>query len=105
MRLHPRLLIVGVALVGLSGCSASVSLGGSTLDTEEVEAEVADQLEGQVGQRPASVDCPEDMSGEQGEVHRCTLSADDGSTIGVTLTMTDDEGGFDIEVDSEVQGG
>lgn len=91
------------AAVLLPACSASFEVGGSTLDTAEVEAEVADQLEALVGERPASIDCPDDITAEEGATHRCTLTTDDGSTIGLTLTMTDDEGSFDIEVDDEPQ--
>lgn len=91
--------LVAAGVLLLSACEASVEVGERVVDSAEVESEIANQLEAEVGQRPASVDCPDEIQAAEGETYRCTLTAEDGSTIGLTLTMTDDEGNFDFEVD------
>ena len=86
------------ALLLLTGCQASVEVGDRMVDTEDAETQIADQLEEQVGQRPASIECPEDMKAEEGQTYTCVLTAEDGTELDVAVTMTDDEGNFDIEV-------
>ena len=87
------------AVLLLTGCQASVEVGERIVDTDDAETQIADKLEEQVGQRPASIDCPQDMKAEEGQTYTCVLTADDGTQLDVTLTMTDDEGNFDIEVE------
>ena len=99
MRPTAAAALVAAGVLLLSACDASVGVGERVLDSAEVEAEVVNQLEAEVGERPESVDCPDEIEAAEGETYRCTLTAEDGSTIGLTLTMTDDEGNFDIEVD------
>jgi hypothetical protein len=36
------------------------------VEADDVASQVSDQLEAEVGQRPDSVDCPEDLQGEVG---------------------------------------
>lgn len=67
----------------------------------DVETQVADSLEAQVGQRPDSIDCPGDLAGEIGHEMRCTLT-DGADQYGLTVTVTEAEGtrvDFDIVVD------
>jgi hypothetical protein len=89
--------IAGAVLL-LSGCSASVEVGERIVDSADAETQIADELEAQVGQRPASIECPDDMVAEEGQEYTCVLTADDGTVLDVALTMTDDEGNFEIEV-------
>ena len=87
------------AVLLLSACEASVGIGERVVDTDDAETQIADQLEEQVGQRPKSIECPDEMLASEGETYRCTLTAEDGTELGLTMTMTDDEGNFEIEVD------
>jgi hypothetical protein len=74
------------------------------VDKSKVEQQVSDQLTAKVGQRPTAVVCPGDLKGKKGTTMRCQLEADDGSKIGLTVTVTSVKGTdvrFDIHVDSK----
>jgi hypothetical protein len=105
-RLAAPAAVVSLALaplvVGLAACSATVERS-VTVDKEKVASEVSDQLAGQVGRRPDSVTCPEDLKGVVGTKLRCELVAGK-DTYGVTVTVTGVEGTdvkFDIAVDDK----
>lgn len=97
---RPRFLLAmaGVAVLALSGCT-------STVDRAELEQEVSTRLTEQVGVAPESVDCPDDLDAEQDATTRCTLTAPDGTQIGLTVTVTSVDGdtvNFDVVVDDEL---
>lgn len=56
-------------------------------------------LEEQTGSPLSAIECPDRVKLETDGEFRCELTATDGSTLGATVTMTDDKGGFDIKVD------
>lgn len=92
------LALVTAPLLALTGCSFTQSV-----DQSEVETQIADSLEEQVGQRPDSIECPGDLDSEVGATMRCTLTEGD-TKIGVNVEVTDVEGNkasFDIKVDDE----
>ncbi|CAL9429146.1 hypothetical protein SUDANB6_02011 [Streptomyces sp. enrichment culture] len=63
---------------------------------------IAEKLAATTGQPKPDITCPEDIAGKIGNTTRCTLVADDGSTLGVTVTVSSVEGeqiGFDFEAD------
>jgi hypothetical protein len=94
--LFPVSLACGVAL--LAGCSG----GTKAVDKKQVEQEVSTELTKTVGQKPKSITCPGDLKAKVGTKMRCTLTATDGSTIGLTLTVTsvkDSDVKFHIRVD------
>ncbi|MDT0380400.1 DUF4333 domain-containing protein [Streptomyces sp. DSM 42041] len=83
----------------LTGCS-----GTPTLDSGTLADTVAQKLAEATGRPEPDVTCPEDLAGEVGTKTRCTLTAADGSTIGVTVTVTSVEGtqiNFDIKADDK----
>ncbi|MFF7328618.1 DUF4333 domain-containing protein [Streptomyces sp. NPDC008150] len=85
----PILTVVAVGAL-LVGCSASVQVGTSTpkLSAEKLAAQVAEKLARTTGQPKPDVSCPEDLRGKVGTTTRCKLTADDGSTLGVTIKVT-----------------
>ncbi|MFJ9207241.1 hypothetical protein CU044_4782 [Streptomyces sp. L-9-10] len=88
----------------LVGCSASVDVGTTTpkMSTEKLATTVAEKLAATTGQPKPNITCPEDLAGKVGTTTRCTLTADDGSTLGVTVKVTSVEGdqiNFDIKAD------
>ena len=92
---------VGALLVG---CSASVNVGKSEpkLSADKLAATVAEKLAATTGQPKPNITCPEALTGKVGNTTRCTLKANDGSTLGVTVKVSSVEGGkinFDIKVD------
>ncbi|MFG2719649.1 DUF4333 domain-containing protein [Streptomyces sp. NPDC048416] len=96
-------VVVGTLLLG---CSASVTAGKSTpkLSAAKVADTVADKLAATTGQPKPHVTCPEDLVGKAGTTSRCTLTADDGSTLGVTVKVTSvsgDQINFDFKADDK----
>ncbi|MFE1311527.1 DUF4333 domain-containing protein [Streptomyces sp. NPDC058755] len=93
----------GVLLVG---CSASVDVEKSApkLSADKLATTVSEKLAAQTGQPKPKITCPEDLAGKVGTTTRCTLTANDGSTLGVTVTVTsvkDDQINFDIKADDK----
>lgn len=97
--------ISGVAVATLLvGCSASVNVEKSEpkLSADKLATTVAEKLAATTGQPKPDITCPEDLTGKVGTTTRCTLTASDGSTLGVTVTVSSVEGGkinFDIKAD------
>lgn len=87
-------------IMALAATLALAACGEQVLDTDELESEIATELEDQTGVVPSSVDCPADVPAGEGNTFRCTVTADDGSSAGITVKQTDDEGSIDWEVDS-----
>jgi hypothetical protein len=64
-------------------------------------AEGQRQLEQKIGQKAKGMTCPDRVHVRQGEKVRCELTTQDDKQYGVTLTLTDDKGAFDVEVDEQ----
>lgn len=73
---------------------------GGTRAGKGVEEEASAALERQVGRAPDVVSCPERVNIKKGATTRCEVTAD-AQTYGATVTITDDAGGFDIQVDEQ----
>ncbi|MFC9536852.1 MULTISPECIES: DUF4333 domain-containing protein [unclassified Streptomyces] len=88
----------------LVGCSASVSAGKSDpkVSKSKLADTVAEKLAATTGQPKPDVTCPEDLVGKVGNTGRCTLTASDGSTLGVTVKVSSVNGdnvNFGIKAD------
>ncbi|WP_043217626.1 DUF4333 domain-containing protein [Streptomyces sp. 351MFTsu5.1] len=99
--------ILSIAAVGvlLTGCSASVEVGKSEpkMSSDKVASLVSEKLAATTGRPKPDISCPEDLVGKVGTTMRCTLTADDGSTLGVTVSVTSVKGSqisFDMEADA-----
>lgn len=68
------------------GCE--VSIGGNTVSKAEVEQKIVEQLTEQVGTAPDKVECPEDLKAKVDTKMICVLTAPNGDTIDVTVTVT-----------------
>jgi hypothetical protein len=89
---------VGALLVG---CSASAGVE-KKLSADKLATEVSEQLAATTGQPKPDISCPEDLKGKVGTTTRCKLTAGDGSTLGVTVTVKSVDGdkiNFDIKAD------
>jgi hypothetical protein len=90
-----RRIITGAALalaLAAAGC------GEKTLDTADLETKLKEQLGADAGVEPRGVECPEDVTIEEGKKFDCTLTAPNGDEVTVNVTLTDDEGGFEAQV-------
>ncbi|GGW54093.1 hypothetical protein GCM10010503_34160 [Streptomyces lucensis JCM 4490] len=91
----------------LAGCSGSVTVGKTTpkLSADKLSDTLAEKLAATTGQPKPDVSCPEDLVGKVGTTTRCTLTAGDGGSLGVTVTVTsveDDRINFDFKADDKV---
>ncbi|GAA1240572.1 DUF4333 domain-containing protein [Prauserella halophila] len=89
------LSVLGLAAFGLTGCSAQV-------ESDELEKQVKSSLEESTGNEAKGVECPDDLEAETGATTRCTLTAMDGTRLGVSVEVTsveDSQAKFEIEVD------
>ncbi|MCX4094062.1 DUF4333 domain-containing protein [Nocardia sp. alder85J] len=87
-----------VSAAALTACS--VSVGTRTVDKNEVASQISSKLEEQVGRKPDSVECPQNLDARKDATLVCTLT-DQGSSYDVTVTVTSVEGdkaNFDINV-------
>ena len=80
-----------------AGVLVAAGCGDKTVDTGDAEKKISDSIFDQRNVR-VDVSCPDDMKAKKGETYRCEVE-EDGQKLGVTLTMTDDDGGFRFEVD------
>lgn len=89
---------IPVLAIGAAGCSFSI--GGDTIDSADLESELADQLAPQAGVDPAdvSVSCPDGQEAKEGSKFSCELTAPNGDEVQVDVTLTDDSGGFEAVV-------
>ncbi|WP_406144962.1 DUF4333 domain-containing protein [Streptomyces sp. NBC_01012] len=88
----------------LAGCSGSVSIGNSEpkMASDKLADTVAEKLASTMNQPKPDITCPDDLVGKVDTTTRCTLNAEDGSTLGVTVTVTGVDGekiSFDIKAD------
>lgn len=108
-RLSAATSVLSAVAVGalLSGCSASVKVEKpeAKMSAEKVADLTAEKLAATYKQPKPDVTCPEDLAAKVGTTSRCTLTAEDGSSVGVTVKVTSVEGtkmNFDIQVDDTV---
>lgn len=102
-----KLLVAGLAAGGILGI-ATPALADLTVDKAKVEEQVSTQLAAVTGQTPQKVTCPEDLKGVVGTQMTCRLTADDGSALSVSVTVTSVNGltvNFDIKADTVVTPG
>lgn len=79
------------AALAAGGCSVEVGTGSDTLDTQELEQNIADSEEETRGFRP-TVECPNDVEIAEGDEFTCTATDPQGNTATVFVTQTSDEG-------------
>lgn len=85
-----------VSTLLLTGCGQVV-----TVQEEQLEEDVARQLEMSSGNAPDRVDCPGDLEAEDGNEIRCTVTRGDQERQ-VTVTVTG-LSGTDVDFDIEVE--
>ncbi|MDV9173224.1 DUF4333 domain-containing protein [Streptomyces sp. W16] len=87
----------------LGGCSASVEVGSTPkLSAGKLADLLAEKLASTTGRPKPDISCPEDLAGKIGTTTRCKLTGDDGSTLGVAVTVTSVKNGqinFDFKAD------
>jgi hypothetical protein len=83
------------SLVALASAIALAACGATTLDTAELEDEIAAGIEKQTATSAVEVDCPNDIEQEKGLTTECKVSARGGVQATIVATQTDDDGNVD----------
>lgn len=86
--------VVIAGAVVLSGCSASVNVGGGppAVARADLEKDITDRLT-EAGQTPQSVTCAEDLIGEVDKTTRCEVVLSETNAIEPIVTTTEVDGG------------
>jgi enterochelin esterase-like enzyme len=95
--------VLAVLTALFAGCNGKVEVGqvtsksptsattteqaSLTVDKDRLAALAKEKLEQAAGQQAKGVECDGDIEGTVGATQRCTLTAMDGTTIGVTATV------------------
>jgi len=93
---------VNVTVTSVDGSDVKFDMV-ETVDKNQVATEISDKLNQQVGRKPDSVVCPDNLKGVTGATLRCQLT-DGGDTYGVHLNVTSVDAGtvnFDMKVDDQ----
>ncbi|GHJ35991.1 hypothetical protein Sm713_16000 [Streptomyces sp. TS71-3] len=72
------------------------------MSADKLATTVAEKLAASTGQPKPHITCPEDLVGKVGTTTRCKLTADDGSTLGVSVNVSSVDGDqikFDFKAD------
>lgn len=94
----PLLLSLCVAFA-LAACS--VSVGGSTIDEKKLETAGKKFLKGKTGdEKVDTVKCPKDKDAKKNSKFDCTFEGSEGTTGTLAIELTDDDGGYTMEVGS-----
>lgn len=95
----------GFAVTAMAGCSVSGSIGGSSVDKDDLAVQAVAALEAQTGASmdPAeSVTCLEDLNADAGSIAMCEYRVASGSIYDVTVTSegigSDDKVAFSVVV-------
>ena len=80
----------------LTAVLALAAAGCGSLDTGKAEKQIAQIIESQVGVTVSSVDCPENVKPQAGNVFTCTATAPDGTAAEITVAQRDDKGNVHI---------
>src|SRR5680860_1537429 len=73
MRSAPTTLAALITAIAFAGCSADaeVSIGGTSIDTDEAEQEISSGLADAYGDPPKTLTCPDDVDAVEGETFAC----------------------------------
>jgi fibronectin type 3 domain-containing protein len=91
---------VNVTVTSVNGNDVKFNMV-ETVDKDQVSSILSHKLTQQVGRKPDSVTCPDNLKGVQGATLRCELT-DSGQKYGISVTVTNVDAGdvnFDYKVD------
>lgn len=84
-------LLLACAAVFAAGC------GTKTINSDEAEKQMREQLAQQLGASVKSVDCPAEVEAKKGGKFSCTAKGGDGTTAKIPATQTSDSGRFHFD--------
>jgi hypothetical protein len=104
MKVKNQTFNVNVTVASVNGSDVKFDMV-ETVDKDQVASVISDKLTQQVGKKPDSVTCPDNLKGVEGATLRCQL-ADNGEKYGISVTVTNVDAGdvnFDFKVDDHAQ--
>ena len=102
MKIKDKTYGVNVTVTSIDGHTAKFDMV-ETVDKNEVAGNINDQATQQLGDKPDSVTCPDNLKGVVGTTMHCQL-VDAGQTTPLTITVTSVQGGivnFNWEPDNQ----
>jgi hypothetical protein len=69
-----------------------------TLDDAALETQISNGITEQAGVGVSTIDCPSGRPLQTGDTFTCTATTDDGTTLQITVTQTDNQGNVHWEV-------
>jgi mRNA-degrading endonuclease toxin of MazEF toxin-antitoxin module len=102
MKVKNQTFNVNVTVTSVQGSNVKFDMV-ETVDKNQVAKVISDKLTEQVGRRPQSVTCPDNLKGVVGATLRCQLTDTD-DKYGVNVNVTSIDAGdvnFDIKVDDQ----
>jgi hypothetical protein len=102
MKVKSQTFNVNVTVTSANGNDVKFDIV-ETVDKNQVASVISDKLTQQVGRRPDSVTCPDNLKGVEGATLRCQLT-DAAHNYGVSVTVTNVDAGdvnFDFKVDDQ----
>jgi Domain of unknown function (DUF4333) len=100
MKVKDQTFNVNVTVTSVNGNDVKFDMV-ETVDKDQVAQILSNKLAQQVGRKPDSVTCPDNLKGTKGATLRCELT-DGGQKYGISVTVTDVDAGdvnFDYKVD------
>ena len=92
---HLRFVLAAVLLTGLTSCGFELT---TSLETQDVEAQISDDLATEKGIR-AEIECPEDVEARKGGEFECKATDTEGTSAPVAVVQTNDSGSVDWNMD------
>lgn len=80
-----RVLVLVCIAAAATGCS-------KTLKIDDLETEIASQIDTQLGTEGNTVSCPDDVKAESGATFECTATLSTGDAATVEVKQTDGDG-------------
>jgi hypothetical protein len=102
MKVKDRTFNVNVTVTSVNGSDVKFDMA-ETVDKNQVAGVISYELTQQVGRKPDSVTCPDNLKGVVGATLRCQLTDAD-HRYGVSVTVTNVDAGavnFDFKVDDQ----
>jgi len=96
----PAAATIALAVGLFSSCSAEVSIGNKSINTEKLERNITSFLDSNASTDSVSlVTCPTGEKGKEGDSFVCAYESVAGEKGDVVVTVTDEEGGVSYRVD------
>ena len=102
MKVKDQTYNVNVTVTSVNGSDVKFDMV-ETVDKNQVASVISDKLTQQVGRKPDSVTCPDNLKGVQGATLRCQLN-DQGQKYGISVIVNNVDAGdvnFDFKVDEQ----